>query len=91
MADQVLDAIGERLRSGGTAGMSVSLGGQTIGSAGLKGKSDEESDAASDGKSTSLFGATAADAEETARVKALSDWLSQGTEEKDRRTAGPGR
>ena len=84
VADQVLDAIGERLRSGRTAGMSVSLGGQTIGSAGLKAKSDEESGAASDGKSASLFGATAADAEETARVKALSDWLSQETDEKDR-------
>ena len=83
VADQVLNAVEERLRSGGTAGMSVSLGGQTIGSAGLKAKSDEESDAASDGKAASLFGATA-DAGETARVKALSDWLSQKTDEKDR-------
>ena len=84
VADQVLDAVEERLRSGGTAGMSVSLGGQTIGGAGLNAKSDEESDAASDGTSASLFGATAADTEETARVKALSDWLSQETDEKDR-------
>ena len=84
VADQVLNAVEERLRSGGTAGMSVSLGGQTIGSAGLKAKSDEESDAASDGKAASLFGATAADAGETARLKALSDWLSQETGEKDR-------
>ena len=65
--------------------MSVSLGGQTIGGAGLNAKSDGKSDAASDGTSASLFGATAAaDAEDTARVKALSDWLSQGTDEKDR-------
>ena len=84
VADQVLDAVEERLRSGGTAGMSVSLGGQTIGGAGLNAKSDEESGAASDGTSASLFGATAADAGETARVKALSDWLSQETDEKDR-------
>ena len=84
VADQVLNAVEERLRSGGTAGMSVSLGGQTIGGAGLKAKSDEESDAASDGKAASLFGATAADAGETARLKALSDWLSQETGEKDR-------
>ena len=84
VADQVLNAVEERLRSGGTAGMSVSLGGQTIGSAGLNAKSDEESDAASDGTSASLFGATAADAGETARLKALSDWLSQETGEKDR-------
>ena len=84
VADQVLDAVEARLRSGGTAGMSVSLGGETIGGAGLKAKSDEESDAASDGTSASLFGATAADAGETARVKALSDWLKQETEEKDR-------
>ena len=85
VADQVLNAVEERLRSGGTAGMSVSLGGQTIGSAGPKAEADGKSGAASGGTSASLFGATAAaDAGETARVKALSDWLSQETEEKDR-------
>ena len=81
VADQVLDAVEERLRSGGTAGMSVSLGGQTIGGTTAKAQAAEESDAASDGTSASLFGATAADAGETARAKALSDWLRQGTKE----------
>ena len=65
--------------------MSVRLGGQRIGGAALKAEADEKSGAASDGTSASLFGGTAAeDAEDTARLKALSDWLSQETEEKDR-------
>ena len=84
VADQVLNAVEERLRSARTAGMSVSLGGQQIGGAGPKAEADGKSGAASDGTSASLFGATAVDAEETARVKALSDWLNQETEEKDR-------
>ena len=86
VADQVLDAVEARLRAVRTAGMSVSLAGERIGVAAAKAaaKADEKSGAASDGKSTSLFGATAADAGDTARLKALSDWLSQETEEKDR-------
>ena len=86
VADQVLDAAEARLRAARTAGMSVSLAGERIGVAAAKAaaKADEKSGAASDGKSTSLFGATAADAGDTARLKALSDWLSQETEEKDR-------
>ena len=86
VADQVLDAVEARLRAARTAGMSVSLAGERIGVAAAKAaaKADEKSGAASDGKSTSLFGATAPDAGDTARLKALSDWLSQETEEKDR-------
>ena len=94
VADQALDAVDARLRAARTAGMSVSLGGETIGGAGPKAeaqaapkaapKADGKSGAASDGKSASLLGGTAADAEETARLKALSDWLKQETEEKDR-------
>ena len=83
VADQVLDAVDARLRAARTAGMSVSLGGETIG--GTATEADEKSGAVSDGKPASLFGGTAAvDAEDTARLKALSDWLSQGTEENDR-------
>ena len=82
VADQVLDAVDARLRSSRTAGMSVSLGGETIG--GTAAEADEKFGAVSDGKPASLFGGTAVDAEDTARLKALSDWLSQGTEEKDR-------
>ena len=85
VADQVLDAVDARLRAARTAGMSVSLGGQQIGGAALKAEADEKSGAASDGTSASLFGGTAAeDAEDTARLKALSDWLSQETAENDR-------
>ena len=85
VADQVLDAVEERLRSGPTAGMSVSLGGQQIGGTAPKAKADATSGAASDGKAASLSGGTeAADAGETARLKALSDWLSQETAENDR-------
>ena len=83
VADQALDAVDARLRVARTAGMSVSLGGQQIGGAAPKAEADEESGATSDGKSASLFGATAADAEDMARLKALSDWLSQETAEDD--------
>ena len=83
VTDQVLDAVDARLRAARTAGMSVSLGGETIG--GTAAEADGNSGAVSDGKPASLFGGTAAvDAEDTARLKALSDWLSQGTEENDR-------
>ena len=82
VADHVLDAVDARLRSSRTAGMSVILGGETIG--GTAAEADEKSGTLSDGKPASLFGGTAVDAEDTARLKALSDWLSQGTEEKDR-------
>ena len=89
VADQVLDAVDARLRAARTAGMSVRLGGQRIGGAALKAEADEKSGAASDGTSASLFGGTAAeDAEDTARLKALSDWLSRETEEKDRFRTG---
>ena len=84
VADQALDAVDARLRAARTAGMSVSLGGQQIGGTTAKAKADGKSSAASDGTSASLSGATAADAGDTARLKALSDWLSQETEEKDR-------
>ena len=84
VADQVLDAVEARLRAARTAGMSVSLGGQQIGGTTAKAKADGKSGAASDGTSASLSGATAADAGDTARLKALSDWLSRETEEKDR-------
>ena len=81
VADQVLDAVDARLRAARTAGMSVSLAGRQIGVA--VPKADEKSGAATDGMSTSLFGATA-DAGDTAGLKALSDWLSRETEERDR-------
>ena len=90
VADQVLDAVDARLRAARTAGMSVSLGGQQIGGTALKAGADGKYGAASGGKPASLFGAAAADnAGDTARLKALSDWLSQETEEKDRFGAGP--
>ena len=82
VADQVLDAVVARLKAARTAGMSLSLGGQTIG--GAVPKADERSGAATDGTSASLFGGTAADAGETVRLKALSDWLSRETAENDR-------
>ena len=84
VADQVLDAVDARLRAARTDGMSVNLGGQQIGDAAPKAESDEKSVAASDGKSASLFGGTAANAVETARLKVLSDWLSQEAAENDR-------
>ena len=84
VADQALDAVDARLRVARTAGMSVSLGGQQIGGAAPKAESEEKSSAASDGKSASLFGETAAaDAGDTARLKALSDWLSRETAAED--------
>ena len=83
VADQVLDAVDARLRAARTAGMSVSVGGQAIRGAALQ--ADAGSGASSGGVSASLTGVTAAeDAEEVARLQALSDWLSQTTEEKDR-------
>ncbi len=83
VADQVLDAVDARLRAARTAGMSLSVGGETLG--GAAPQAEENSGAASDGKTASLFGAMVEeDAEETARMKALSDWLSQTAEEKDR-------
>ena len=84
VADQVLDAVEERLRSARTAGMSVSLGGETIGSTTAKAQAGGNSGAAPDGKAASLFDGTTADAEEVEQLKALSDWLSQDREEKDR-------
>ncbi len=76
VADQVLDAVDARLRAAQTTGVSVSLAGQTIGAV-----LETGSGAASDVKSASLFGGTAEDAGETARLKALSDWLNQETAE----------
>ena len=70
------------MRSGRTAGMSMSLGGRQIG--GTTAKADGKSGAASDGTSASLFGATAEDAGDTARLKALPGWPSQETAENDR-------
>ena len=86
VAEQVIGAVERRLedarlRAARTAGMSVSLAGRQIGVA--VPKADEKSGAATDGTSTSLFGATA-NAGDTAGLKALSDWLSRETEEKDR-------
>ena len=95
VADQVLDAVDARLRAARAAGVSVSLGGQRLGGAAPRAHGQA---AAADGpnaagtsagepgpgsKPASLFGA-AADAGETARLKALSDWLRQETAADDR-------
>ena len=91
-ADQVLEAVDAGLRASRTAGMSVSLAGQRIGLAAPEAapKSGVETAAepgaaaetGSDPKPSTRFGGTvAADGEETARLKALSDWLRQETEE----------
>ena len=75
-----------RLRAARSAGTSVSLAGQRIG--GAAPKAEAKSGAAvegSDPKPASLFGGTAEEnAEDTAHMKALSDWLSGETEEKNR-------
>ena len=85
VADQVLDAVDARLRAARTAGMSVSLAGQRLGPAapvsGAETVAVSGAAAESDPKPATLFGGTAADAEETARLKALSDWLKQETGE----------
>ena len=104
VADQVLDAVGARLRAARTAEASISLGGQGIG--GAAPKVDGQADGRANGqavaaagpdsagtpageagpgtKPASAFGAAAADAGETARLKALSDWLRQETAEDER-------
>ena len=69
VADQVLDTVEERLRSARTAGMSVSLGGETIGSTTAKAQADGNSGAAPDGKAASLFDGTTADAEEVEQLE----------------------
>ena len=88
VADQVLDAVDARLRAARTAGMSVSLAGQRLGLAapesGAETVAVSGAAAETDPKPATLFGGTAADAEETARLKALSDWLKQETGENDR-------
>ena len=88
VADQVLDAVDARLRASRTAGMSVSLAGQRLGLAapesGAETAAVSGAAAETDPKPATLFGGTAADAEETARLKALSDWLKQETGENDR-------
>ena len=89
VADQVLDAVDARLRASRTAGMSVSLAGQRLGLAAPESGAESGAEtvavsgaaAESDPKPATLFGGTAADAEETARLKALSDWLKQETGE----------
>ena len=85
VADQVLDAVDARLRASRTAGMSVSLAGQRLGLAapesGAETVAVSGAAAETDPKPATLFGGTAADAEETARLKALSDWLKQETGE----------
>ena len=80
VADQVLDAVDARIRAARAGGVSVSLAGQRVGGAAPKAeaKAEARSSAASDGTAASLFGGTAAaDAGETARLKALSEWLRQ--------------
>ena len=88
VADQVLDAVDARLRAARTTGASVSLGGQTIGGAapraapradgqaigasGANAAGTPAGEAASGSKAAFPLGA-AADAEETARLKVLSD------------------
>ena len=93
VADQVLDAVDARLRASRTAGMSVSLAGQRLGLAAPESGAESGAEtvavsgaaAETDPKPATLFGGTAAaDAEETARLKALSDWLKQETGENDR-------
>ena len=88
VADQVLEAVDARLRASRTAGMSVSLAGQRIGLAAPKSgvetaaEPGAAAETGSDPKPSTRFGGTvAADGEETARLKALSDWLRQETEE----------
>ena len=93
VADQVLEAVDGRLRAARSAGTSVSLAGQRIGGAAPQAaaasgaKPAANSGAAVEGSdpkpSLLLGGIAAADAEDTARLKGLSDWLSGETEEKD--------
>ncbi len=97
VADQVLDAVDARLRAARAAGVSVSLGGQRLGGSAPRahgqaapadgpnaaGTSAGEPGPGPDSKPASAFGA-AADAGETARLKALSDWLRQETAADDR-------
>ena len=77
VADQVLEAVDARLGAARASGVSVSLAGQRVGGAAPKAKADERSSAASDGTA-------AADAGETARLKALSEWLRQEVVADDR-------
>ena len=65
VSGQVLDAVEERLRASRTAGVSVSLAGQTIG---LTAQPDAKADSE-----------TEADKESQARLGVLSDWLRQDT------------
>ena len=70
VSGQVLDAVEARLRASRTAGVSVRLAGQTIG---LTAPPDAKSDAT-----------TEAEKENQARLAALSDWLRQETEDRER-------
>ena len=84
VADQVLDAVDVRLRAARTDGVSIRLAGQQIGGAESAGTPAGE--AGLETKPTSL-GVAAADSEETARLRALSGWLSGETGE-DSRSSG---
>ena len=91
VADQVLDAVGERVGTARAGGVSVSLGGRRIG--GAAPKADGESGAAAapgpEAASASRFGtAEEEDAEQTARLEALSDWLRHETAGNGRADAG---
>ena len=99
VADQVLDAVDARLRAARTAGASVSLAGQRIGGAapqaasqtigqanGMSGANAAGTPGGTAGpgsKPASLLGA-AAEGEEAARLRTLSDWLSGEMAEDDR-------
>ena len=84
VADQVLDAVDVRLRAARTDGVSIRLAGQQIGGAESAGTPAGEAELET--KPTSL-GVAAADSEETARLRALSGWLSGETGE-DSRSSG---
>ena len=85
VADQVLDAVDVRLRAARTSEVSIRLAGQQIGGAESAGTPVGE--AGPETKPTSPLGVAAADREETARLRALSGWLSGETGE-DGRSSG---
>ena len=79
VADQVLAAVDERLRAARSNGMSVVLGGETIDLTAAA----EGTGAASAGGISAGGADGTADAGETARLKALTDWLNGGDAEEE--------
>ena len=91
VADQMLDAVDARLRASRAGGVSVSLAGRQLGGAapladGQVAPVAGTTVAAESGAKaeSALRVDAAADAEETARLKALSDWLSGETADERR-------